>query len=811
MPSSSVAQHVEVAEKLNNVRLARVNDVLSETQSCLLKSIPVLFHANSPNLPGYIDSQTPRGICQFVPMQDSLNACKQLLLELPSSQPYQPWAFEGIYAMGSTASFGQNPKSDVDVWLVYRQDLTESELSAISQKAQRLTAWYATFEFEVNFYLIHPQQYIQCDFCSPQQSLGAEHSGSSQHWLLLEEFYRSHIRLAGKPVAWWPDAPQTDEKLLYLGAVEELPAAEYFGASLWQLYKGLQKPHKALLKVLLLEMYAAEYPNNLLLTQQIWRLCLAGNYSDANDAYLLLYQRIEAYLLHKRDVRRLEIVRRCFYLKCGIKLSKKASQSADWRTESMRNMVNTWSWPESLLTTLDQSQHWHSGQLKWFNQQLNELLLASYRTLLKFASKHTLSDTMRVEELGILARKLHAYFSEDEHQLLPLNPLWSEGFAESQLSVISSKNKQAYFLYRRFASKSRLMSESALASADNLCALVAWAAVNQIAMHQTQWQEYGRNRSQAEKLTNLSRILVHNMCRPNVSKRDLCQPCYFKKIIIVANLGLDPTEQWQGQEVMLDYMNATPLALGPAKANMLGDINIICLNSWGEWQSHHFDNQQGILEALSFISVGMKTAKKRADIVTVSCSLKLKSHIEHQLNNIVAECQNLLLQAGSSSTFMYPMQLGKQRYGLYFNSRGMIYKKLESLPYKDFSSYSQPQQFESVLLPRPDLGDDPFSSMPSVILQYITEGAEQYFLRQRDACIDVFLIDEHNGLTYFECHDMTMSELAVAKTSEYVFQAKDDAKRNYFNMPQFFLLKRKDGDLTVVPFGIDDQELGSEF
>ena len=42
---------------------------------------------------------------------------------------------------------------------------------------------------------------------------------------------------------------------------------------------------------------------------------------------------------------------------------------------------------------------------------------------------------MRVEELGLLARKLHTYFSDDDHILQPLNRLWSLSIQEPRLVV----------------------------------------------------------------------------------------------------------------------------------------------------------------------------------------------------------------------------------------------------------------------------------------------------------------------------------------------------------------------------------------
>ncbi|WP_241630987.1 class I adenylate cyclase, partial [Rosenbergiella nectarea] len=43
-----------------------------------------------------------------------------------------------------------------------------------------------------------------------------------------------------------------------LGGLGTLSAEEYFGASLWQLYKSIDSPYKAVLKTLLLEAYSWE-------------------------------------------------------------------------------------------------------------------------------------------------------------------------------------------------------------------------------------------------------------------------------------------------------------------------------------------------------------------------------------------------------------------------------------------------------------------------------------------------------------------------------------------------------------------------
>lgn len=87
--------------------------------------------------------------------------------------------------------------------------------------------------------------------------IGGEDCGSTQHILLLDEFYRTAVRMAGKRLLWtmvpveeehhydeyvmalYAQGVLTPNEWLDLGGLGELSAAEYFGASLWQLYKSV--------------------------------------------------------------------------------------------------------------------------------------------------------------------------------------------------------------------------------------------------------------------------------------------------------------------------------------------------------------------------------------------------------------------------------------------------------------------------------------------------------------------------------------------------------------------------------------------
>ena len=104
---------------------------------------------------------------------------------------------------------------------------------------------------EVSFFLIDENRFRH----NESGSLGGEDCGSTQHILLLDEFYRTAVRLAGKRILWnmvpceeeehyddyvmslYSQGVLTPNEWLDLGGLSSLSAEEYFGASLWQLYK----------------------------------------------------------------------------------------------------------------------------------------------------------------------------------------------------------------------------------------------------------------------------------------------------------------------------------------------------------------------------------------------------------------------------------------------------------------------------------------------------------------------------------------------------------------------------------------------
>lgn len=114
--------------------------------------------------------------------------------------------------MGSFGSISQTSSSDLDTWICVRDGLSLDEYTLLTQKAKRISEWAMQFNVEINFYLMDQQCFRNEHYADP---LTIENSGSAQYMLLLDEFYRSAVRLAGKPLLWlhlWVENEKDYEK-----------------------------------------------------------------------------------------------------------------------------------------------------------------------------------------------------------------------------------------------------------------------------------------------------------------------------------------------------------------------------------------------------------------------------------------------------------------------------------------------------------------------------------------------------------------------------------------------------------------------
>ena len=186
--------------KVNSGRLARTVQALSTRQQLVLKLLPLLFHVNHPLLPGYVSSRTPAGLSGFEP-DDALLGEAQRLTRSFIYKPYRGNAalpIHGLFLMGSLGTVAQAEQSDMDLWVCHAPNLSASALQELQRKCSLLESWAATQGAEVHCFLVDPARFTVGD---REAQLTSDDCGTTQHYLLLDEFYRTAIWLGAAVVA----------------------------------------------------------------------------------------------------------------------------------------------------------------------------------------------------------------------------------------------------------------------------------------------------------------------------------------------------------------------------------------------------------------------------------------------------------------------------------------------------------------------------------------------------------------------------------------------------------------------------------
>ncbi|TXE35041.1 class I adenylate cyclase [Serratia marcescens] len=811
-------------DAINQLRVDRALAAMKPAFQRVYSLLPTLLHHHHPLMPGYLNGNVPHGICLYTPdetQQEYLND-----LEDKWGSPFDKPAsgelpITGVYSMGSTSSIGQSCSSDLDIWVCHQSWLDNEERTRLQQKCSLLEKWAASMGVEVSFFLIDENRFRH----NESGSLGGEDCGSTQHILLLDEFYRTAVRLAGKRILWnmvpgeeeahydeyvlslYAQGALTPNEWLDLGGLSSLSAEEYFGASLWQLYKSIDSPYKAVLKTLLLEAYSWEYPSTQLLATDIkHRLHQGEIVSFGLDAYCMMLERVTRYLTDINDTTRLDLARRCFYLKVCEKLSL-AKACVGWRREILSQLVSEWGWSEERLAMLDNRANWKIERVREAHNELLDAMMQSYRNLIRFARRNNLSVSASPQDIGVLTRKLYAAFEALPGKVTLVNPQISPDLSENDLTFIhvpvGRANRTGWYLYNQAPAMDSIVSHQPLEYNRYLNKLVAWAYFNGLLTPQTRLHIKSGNLCDTAKLQELVADVSHHfpLRLPAPTPKALYSPCEIRHLAIIVNLENDPTAAFRNQVVHFDFRKLDVFSFGQQQQCLVGSIDLLYRNSWNEVRTLHFSGEQSVLEALKTILGKMHQDAAPPESVEVFCySQHLRGLIRTRIQQLVSECIELRL----SSTRLEPgrfkaVRVAGQTWGLFFERLSVSVQKLENAV-EFYGAISNNKLHGLSIKVETDQ-----VHLPPVVDGFASEGIIQFFFEDTsdDKGFNIYILDESNRVEVYHHCEGSKEEL-VRDVSRFYSSSHDrftyGSSFINFNLPQFYQIVQLDGRTQVIPF-----------
>ncbi|SDH07189.1 adenylate cyclase, class 1 [Pseudomonas benzenivorans] len=611
--------------KVNDGRLARAMQALSTRQQLVLTLLPLLFHVNHPLLPGYVSGLTPAGLSGYEPGAEVLAEAQRLTrsfaYKAQRGKPALP--IHGLFLMGSLGTVAQAEQSDMDLWVCHSPDLSPRETAELRKKCDLLESWAATLGAEVHFFLVDPQRFSAGE---REAKLTSDDCGTTQHYLLLDEFYRTAIWLAGRTPLWWlvpayEEARYQDytstllnkrfiraEEVLDLGHLARIPPAEFIGAGMWQLFKGIESPYKSVLKLLLTEVYASEHPKVECLSLRFKQAVYANRLDlDELDPYMVVYRRLEEYLSTRGEGERLELIRRCLYLKVNKKLSRPPrDRRKSWQRLLLERLTGDWQWDSRQLAMLDSRSQWKMRQVSAERRMLVNELTYSYRFLSQFARSEHAGSSLNSRDLGVLGRRLYAAFERKAGKVEFINPGIAPDLAEDTLTLVHCPNPETpeenqWALFNGSLGAQEWPDFAPLKRARELIELLAWCHRNGVIDSSTRLSLHPGSSDLGEfELSNLLSSLQQALPLPlpAVGEAALLRASAPREVLLLVNVGLDPLKQHSQMNVHMTTERTDALGYSGVRENLVLTLDQVSLNSWNELLVSRYHGPHALLDCL---------------------------------------------------------------------------------------------------------------------------------------------------------------------------------------------------------------------
>lgn len=476
---------------------------LGEDKARFYRMLPFLLHGAVFDRAQGLSPATP--CCRikgYVPDEDVLALAGEYF---PGAEmevaPCSHLSIEAVFTIGSLGSVAQDPDSDLDSWVCARlEEVSEADRLLLVRKLEAVTAWAATrFGMEVHFFLMDVADVRRNNFGFSDE----ESSGSAQALMLKEEFYRSAMLMAGKPPLWWLVPAGGGERAyamarirvaglmgaeaaLDLGPVERIPEEEFFGASLWQIVKGLKSPFKSVMKFGLLERYTGEAGSGHLLCEMIKGAITSGQTAlwDA-DPYVVLYREVADHYRRMGDRESLELITLAFLLKTGLEQAASGHlppvSPEDRDLPGILSRVSAAS-PEGLKDLLASATPTFENIIR-LGGRVNQFLVNTY-TRVRDSMASDSRAAISPEDLTRLGRKIFTTFSKRPGKIEHISFLGAmkASLGELRLSAASSKGGRQWVLEGGVLDEAHVQIRlTELRKGKSLTPLLLWAAFNGVA------------------------------------------------------------------------------------------------------------------------------------------------------------------------------------------------------------------------------------------------------------------------------------------------------------------------------------------
>jgi len=757
---------------LRDKRLARIRATLTHEQRSFFDLLPLLWHVNHPALPGFVSSDTPAGMTAFRPGREQILLARRYVRGFKDDrQLHRQPQILGLYLMGSMGSLGQTVGSDLDFWLCHDGDIDDAGRDLLRRKATALEERASQIGLHAHFFLMHDGSFRD----GVVEQLSKESSGDTQHTLLLEEFYRTGLLLAGNPLLWWAVPPEQEgdyttytrrlierrfvrpDQWLDFGGLHTLPAEEFFSVAHWQLFKGIDAPYKSLLKLMLLEAYAAEYPKVDWLCMETKRAVYAGGDLDADglDPYLLILGRITDYLGARNEPERLQLARRAFYFKAGQALGR-GSPLADWRYREMLRQTEKWGWTANEVAALDTRAAWKLERVVEERNALVSELSRSYRLLTEFAREQDAVAALDTRDLALLGRKLYAALDKRPGKIDRVNPGISRDLSERTLWLRRTSDRPVR--WQLFLQPPEELPQTPAKTSLSLVEMLTWLHLNGICERSTQVhylpKSPGYGEPEPDKILKTLRKRMSRQTPGDGSLQAYADVARGRSSIWFVNVAHNPLASHADAGYQLISERVDALSFGAAHECLVTNVEHLYTTSWGEVRiERHAEGGEGLLNCLCrYLELFAPHQRKPVPISAYSFSSTRGSAIALRVAKLVQAAADTFHKCGSGARYI--LRLADHFYQVYHRNDRYAWAPIGESADLEAHLSEPAAAFVPTRIDRLSMQDSPLPALMTrneagkiqVFYQVLERGIQMYFFDERGALFQqrVAGVDEYH-------------------------------------------------------------------
>ncbi len=773
--------------------------------------IPVLIHYNHPLIPGYVEGNTAHGICGFTPTPwqseyiERISAVADCTIENTAPSP----AVVSLYCMGSTASCGQSFTSDIDIWVCHPKDADQSSLSLLLEKCSRISDLARKRGVEINFFAVPENKFKD----NLRDSVDGDNCGTALHMLLLEEFYRTALWMAGKKLVWYlvPDEADTDkgyaayvenlfasgvisqDKWFDLGSVGNIPASEFFGSSLWLLYKGVHMPFKAALKIMLMEAYAYEFPETQLIAHGVRRQIQDIGVADESvDAYYLTYSKIRDYLLGIGDTQRLAVIDRCFYAKIA---RKSGDGDLRWRSPlamSVSHEAGLSSAEEKVLRNPAARSY---QEIETAHAHAVSLLRSCAEKLDEFSKKLGRENTgIDIADLQILSRKLGAAFDDKNYKIMRTNAEAAGKNCEKVVSLIpvgsSALNRKGWFLYPSSMSPLDIVSKKCIFFSKSLMFSLLWGAANGVIGPETKVIMPKKASPRAQKYADTFGADIIDWLRQSglkdPSSEDYLSPPSLVDAVLFLNVAEDGCAE--DERVGAFAQKIDVLSFGKPPRSLVKSVHVAYRNSWGEIFMRRFGGDKAALQAIEWLLRVKDLLDKSMPKIRVHCYGRgFAGVVRQQMLDFIG---SLFAMNAAGDAAPHVFMYAGQSYCVSFGYGKPEIRRFDNSLQLVTSGMAFGNEKNHKMLTRGESGKILAES-------YGANGVDQYFITETD---DGQMFDIHESTASGEVLYFSLERDAVDAFVRETSEKISASGGTFASMPQFFMVLDDGAGPCAVPY-----------